>query len=271
MLSIIISSYKPDYFSALEKNIAETCGIPYEIIKIDNPGVMGICEAYNKGAAKARYEYLLFLHEDVEFTDKNWGSRLEEYLKNSEIGAIGLAGSNYLPNCPSPWWLYKENNFLNLTQNNKKDLIGTFDLEKDEEVISLDGVFLALRKNVFKQFKFNEKLKGFHAYDIDLSNRVASTYKNMVTSKIFLKHFSQGVPDKSWIEALIHARKFYSVPNKQKKNYQKEVTAVLHLYKNLCDFGFDRGYIKRTLLTYSSPFKIGFRGSYYMIKKIISI
>ncbi|HBR11511.1 MAG TPA: hypothetical protein DD740_04740 [Chryseobacterium sp.] len=81
MLSIIISSYQPDYFAALEKNIAETCGIPYEIVKIDNPGVMGICEAYNKGAALAQYENLLFLHEDVEFETKDWGGDIGSISK----------------------------------------------------------------------------------------------------------------------------------------------------------------------------------------------
>lgn len=62
MLSIIISSYQPQFYSALEKNIAETIGIPYEIIKIDNPNLMGICEAYNKGASLSKYDYLLFVH-----------------------------------------------------------------------------------------------------------------------------------------------------------------------------------------------------------------
>ena len=71
MLSIIISSYQPHYYTALEKNIAATCGVEYELIKIDNPGLMGLCQAYNKGAEKAKYEYLLFLHEDVNVLTVN--------------------------------------------------------------------------------------------------------------------------------------------------------------------------------------------------------
>ena len=72
MLSIIISSYQPEFYLALEKNIAESIGIPYEIMKIDNPGIMGICEAYNRGAEKAQYDFLLFLHEDVLFETQDW-------------------------------------------------------------------------------------------------------------------------------------------------------------------------------------------------------
>ena len=59
MLSIIISSYQDKFYSALEQNIAETIGIPHEIIKIDNPNLMGICEAYNKGALLSKYDYHL--------------------------------------------------------------------------------------------------------------------------------------------------------------------------------------------------------------------
>lgn len=43
MVSIIISSYQEKFYSALEINIAKTIGIPYEIIKIDNLNLMGIC------------------------------------------------------------------------------------------------------------------------------------------------------------------------------------------------------------------------------------
>ena len=50
MISIVISSYQPHFFAALEKNIVETIGVTYEIVQIYNPGTMGICEAYNKGA-----------------------------------------------------------------------------------------------------------------------------------------------------------------------------------------------------------------------------
>lgn len=81
IISIIISSYQPNYFLALEKNIAETIGIPYEIIKIDNPNTMGICEAYNKGASKAQFENLLFIYEDILFQTKYWGRVIDKLSK----------------------------------------------------------------------------------------------------------------------------------------------------------------------------------------------
>ena len=124
MLSIRISSYQPQFYSALEKNIAETIGIPYEIIKIDNPNLMGICEAYNKGASLSKYDYLLFVHEDVIFHTKEWGQKLINHLKLENVGVIGVAGSNYVPIAPIGWYLPDNSyNFLNYIQNDKNGLL----------------------------------------------------------------------------------------------------------------------------------------------------
>lgn len=73
MISIIISSYNKDYYSQFIENVEKTIGVPYEIIQILNIGAMGVCEAYNKGARQAKFEYLVFCHEDITFETKNWG------------------------------------------------------------------------------------------------------------------------------------------------------------------------------------------------------
>ena len=118
MISIIISSYQDKFYSALEKNIAETIGIPYEIIKIVNPNLMGICEAYNKGASMAKYNYLLFLHEDVIFHTKEWGQKLVSHLEKENVGVIGIAGSNYVPRFPIGWHVPDDKyNFLYLCKH----------------------------------------------------------------------------------------------------------------------------------------------------------
>ena len=203
MLSIIISSYQPHYYQALEKNIAETIGIPYEVIKVDNPGKMGICEAYNHGAQKAQYDYLLFLHEDVLFETQNWGLILTQLLSKKSIGCVGLAGGDYVSTYPLPWWQYKERRFLHLNQISTNEEKKINRLTEHKNVIFLDGVFIACRRNIFLETRFSDYLQGFHGYDMDFSWRASQTHQNIVSHEITLTHFSAGHPNIEWFKSLI--------------------------------------------------------------------
>lgn len=275
MLSIIISSYQEYYFSSLYKNIEETIGnIPYEIIKINNPGLMGLCQAYNQGAKKAHYNYLLFIHEDILFVTINWGEILVNLLKNKEIGVIGIAGSSYVSNSPSFWWSLKETRFSNLIQSfreNKK--IITYKLEpkygNSKNVYSLDGVLLACRKEVYLDFPFNEKLKGYHGYDLDFSVRVASQYKNIVTSEILIHHFSGGNSSQSWFRDLIKARDNFTIPQDQINNKNYELRNYYIFVHHLYDFKFPFFWSINKQLKYLSFNKLGFKGFLLASLKII--
>ena len=203
MLSIIISSYQPHYYIALEKNIADTIGIPYEIIKIDNPGIMGICEAHDRGAEKAQYEFLLFLHEDVLFETKDWGLILTQLLSKKSIGCVGLAGGDYVSTYPLPWWQNKERRFFHLNQISTNEEKKINRLTEHKNVIFLDGVFIACRRNIFLETRFSDYLQGFHGYDMDFSWRASQTHQNIVSHEITLTHFSAGHPNIEWFKSLI--------------------------------------------------------------------
>ncbi|QDP85544.1 hypothetical protein FNJ88_08215 [Chryseobacterium sp. SNU WT5] len=237
MLSIIISSYRPDYYFALEKNIAATCGIVYEIIKVENPGIMGICAAYNIGAEKAQYENLLFLHEDIEFVTENWGRILIDHLNQKNTGIIGVAGSSYVPVAPSSWTVTKKYNYFHILQGNKLNkeafLIQNTP-QKRNKVFAVDGVFLAVKKVVYAQFIFDEKnLTGFHGYDLDFSLRVSKRYQNYVINDILLQHFSEGNLDKIWFDNTTKVRQKLgsSFHKKKDSEVEKEVfVGFLHRY-----------------------------------------
>lgn len=229
MLSIIVSSYQEDFFSRFSENVKNTIGenFLYEIIQQWNPGTMGICEAYNKGAEQAQFENLLFVHEDVIFETKDWGDILMDYLKMDDIGCIGLAGANYIPNTPTPWWVindYANSHLAHYNKKTNKRYDYTFPSRKNGllEKKILDGVFIACRKKIWKRFKFNEHLKGFHGYDINFSLSVNKFYQNYITNKITLIHFSHGNLTKEWLENMIEAYKF-SNPNNQKNDQNTEL------------------------------------------------
>ena len=197
MLSIIISSYQPQYYKKIEENIEKTCDVEYQIIKIDNPGKMGVSEAYNKGVIKAKYPYLLFIHEDILIHTVDWGSKLINHLNQKNVGVIGVAGSSYIVNVPSSWYLldcdYVHMNFIQNSKFENHPIKRKYNIKQEKtKVIKLDGMFLGMTKDVYNKYKFNEEIKGFHGYDTDISLRIANNFDNYVIDNIiYVEWFSQ--------------------------------------------------------------------------------
>lgn len=244
MLSIIVSSYQPEYFLQFSNNIEETIGVnfAYEIIQIWNPNLMGICEAYNKGAEKAQYENLLFVHEDVLFETQNWGAILINFLEDERMGCIGLAGANYIPNTPAPWWIidnYKNSHLAHFNKKTNKRYDYTF--SSDNGLLPskiLDGVFLACRKNIWKRVKFNEELKGFHGYDINFSLAVSEIKQNHILNKINIVHFSAGSLTSEWMTQLIKAYNLSSYKQKDIINKDTELASFKYFADQLRHLDF---------------------------------
>ena len=232
MLSIIVSSYNSAMFEALQKNIEETIGIKYEIIKIHNPGLMGICTAYNKGASLANYENLLFVHEDVIFKSINWGKILiEKYFTLEKVGVLGLAGAKKKFHLPYGWG-YPNDNEKFVFVSHPNDSIINYNYQSPIKIKVIDGVFLALKKDVWAEIKFDENIEGFHFYDIDISLRASEQYNNYIIPDIALFHHSHGNYNNNWMKSAIQLNK------KNYKNYdkctQQELTLIRQMwYKRL--------------------------------------
>ncbi len=210
MLSIIICSKNEILLNAVKNSIASTISVPYEIIAINNPnGKFGICEAYNKGAAQAKYDYLCFSHEDIIFHTKNWGQKVVAHLLNPEVGLIGVVGCIIKPKAPSGVWLNSHYvNRIHMIQGNTNgENYIKYDnplVENISEVKVIDGLWMCCRKEVWKQYKFDEiSFKEFHAYDIDFSLQIGLKYKLYIVYDIELEHLSNGGYSISWIKNMI--------------------------------------------------------------------
>jgi len=219
MLSIIVTSYRHDYFNALSANIGLTIGeTPYELIQIWNPGIMSIGEAYNQGAVKSTHDYLLFLHEDVSFKTNNWGKVVLAYLNRQNTGICGLAGSAKQFNLPIGYetGLKKYRHIYVKHQNDELIEPGL----KPHKVKTLDGVFLAMTKHLWKLFKFDSSIEGFHCYDLDISLRVSIDYQNYVLPEIIIHHLSIGQFNNAWVKSILL---FY------KRTYAYDITTNVEL------------------------------------------
>lgn len=270
MLSIIVSSYQKHYFDQFSKNVKETIGenFNYEIIQIWNPGLMGICEAYNKGAEQSKYENLLFVHEDILFETEKWGKILIEYFKNSNIGCIGIAGSSAKTIYPIAWWNMELYKFISINQlDDELDTKEFFRIKKDMPVTLLDGVFIAVTKNVWKEFKFNEEEnKSFHGYDIEFSLNVASKYQNYVSNKIILTHFSGGTLSQEWFLQLVR------IYRKKKFKFQSikfETISVEWFLRHLINYPFTKKDKIRIFLQFYNPFNYSIINNVRIIKLLL--
>jgi hypothetical protein len=236
MISIIICSRNETLFGKLQGSIKNTIGdIEHEVIKIDNLTLKeSITKVYNRGIAIAKYEFLLFVHEDVVFHTQNWGSILTSiFNQNANIGLLGIAGTKYKSKYPSAFWhTSKDMLYFNLIQHYLHKEPSVFKIGfKDisiEKVVAVDGVFLALRNST--NVKFNEEIQGFHSYDIGISIDVLEKqYDVAVTNQILIEHFSIGNTNLDFVNGNIKFHKLYK--NKlpkyiNKKKFSLEVVAL---------------------------------------------
>jgi hypothetical protein len=247
MISIIICSIKEHLFDRLKSSIIETIGdVDHEFIRIDNSiEKLPITKAYNRGASIAKYKNLLFVHEDVLIHTKNWGQVLLRELNIPDTGIIGIAGSSYVPNAPCGYTNpVRDYNFHYLLQGTKTgSLLYNKIPESNTSIKAIDGVFMAIRKDVFEKFKFNEELPGFHGYDLDLSLRVSITLKNRICEKILIEHRSQGTPNEEYHRNNILIKRNIVVVNDFNDPFN-EYSAYRAFIHSMIEFNFTKAEIK---------------------------
>lgn len=215
MISIVVCSRSTSLFAQLAENVRWSIGTSYELIRIDNSNNnYSIAAAYNEGASKAVYPLLCFIHEDICFTDMGWGNKLNDYFNAfPDAGLIGIAGAIYKRAMPCGWWQTEpgdgEIRRMRIThQESPNEAVNEFYInprnEKVSEVVLIDGVFMATKKSIWEENRFDERLiRGFHGYDLDLSFQIRRTKKILVTYDIGIVHFSTGKKDKGWMDAML--------------------------------------------------------------------
>jgi len=199
MISVIISTYQPILLQSVLQNIAETIGVEYEIVAIENKAQYSICEVYNMGVERAKYPFFCFVHEDVLFETKNWGERLVSIMENdNSIGLIGVAGTKFRSTYPSA--IGQSPGLSQFLRGHiiHWDTYKDFDISQKkietEDVVCIDGVFMFTKKEIFDYCRFDDKmLTHFHGYDIDFSLQVFfQSFRVIVDRGILLAHFSDG-------------------------------------------------------------------------------
>lgn len=239
MISVIISSVNKALLANVSQNIAETIGVPFEIIAIDNSkGERGLCAVYNDGAGRAQYPIVCFMHEDISIKTSNWGQNMIDLFKaNPDAGLIGVAGSSYKPLTPSAWQGTggRGTDYMNILQSFKQSpgepqlFYSNRHNQKVTQVACVDGVWFCTTKEVLSKVRFDEEtFKKFHAYDVDFSMKVGQHYKVLVTYDVLLHHFSEGNFNVEWFLEVLKFHKKWSqqLPAITEKLSQKEKVTI---------------------------------------------
>ncbi|MEI8084985.1 MAG: glycosyltransferase [Paludibacter sp.] len=210
MLSIIICSRNKTLSQDLKNNIEHTIGVDYELVHIDNSeNKYSIFAAYNLGITKSKFPYLCFIHEDVLFHSNNWGINVIAHLQDPKTGILGVAGGDLLTKVPASWatLISPSQNIIQTDLKKNKTVLllhpENYTLSKRSS-ITLDGIFLSMRKEITEKIYFDENLKGFHGYDYDISIQASiAGHVNYVIYDIQLEHFSKGKTDILYFRNLI--------------------------------------------------------------------
>ncbi|RZK56300.1 MAG: hypothetical protein EOO87_05800 [Pedobacter sp.] len=174
---------------------------------------------YNAGAKLAKYDIFCFMHEDVKIHTNNWGVILHKiFCENAKLGLVGIAGSQYKSLAPSSWHCFEidapELMYYQIIQNYKYSVreksyeCSNATNEKLAKVVCVDGVWMCCTRRAYNTYSFDELLlRGFHGYDIDFSLGISQNFQVNVTFEILIEHFSEGNPNKIWLDEIIKVHK----------------------------------------------------------------
>jgi hypothetical protein len=210
MISIIISSCDSNKLARIKSSIVSTIGVEHEIIDIQNKGLYSIAGAYNKGLELAKFDYICFVHEDVEFKSKNWGALLiDRYNSDNTIGLIGLVGTSLLLKYATGWHQSGlVNSYLighiiqgkNSWTDSHYSSFNNSNTDTWKEAAAIDGVFMFTHRKIILSHKFDEKIiNDFHGYDLYLSLKIKEAgYKIFISGAPIIYHYSLGKISKKW-------------------------------------------------------------------------
>ena len=260
MISIVIASVNETHLANVKTNIANTIGVPYEIIDFENhEGEVGLCELYNRGAEQAQFPIICYMHEDVKISTHKWGETVvKAFHKSKSLGIIGVAGGIYKAISPSGWHSVAETTershiIQQFKFSDQEDLHHNINPCQEEValVACVDGVWFCTLKEIVKAHPFDDKLfKGFHGYDIDFSLQVGQKYNVTVRYDILITHFSEGNFNLTWVEEILKLhQKWNKVLPISKVSLDKKAQLLIEkrTFKRFIDEAIENGINKRKL------------------------
>jgi Tfp pilus assembly protein PilF len=173
--------------------------IPHEIIAIRD--ARSLAEAYNRAVATSGADVVVLSHDDVDVLAPDFAARLLSHLNTCDV--VGIVGSTRMTG-PAIGWSGHPHLRGWITHHAPGDVEWRVDVLHPrpvaEGLMSLDGVFLAARREVFAKLPFDAvTFDGFHLYDVDWTYRAASEGMRLTAvGDLELVHASRGTYHDAW-------------------------------------------------------------------------
>lgn len=200
-ISAIVCSIDPVKYAAVVANLnLRFAGHDLDIVGIHD--ARSLAEAYNRGAAKAGGDVLVFAHDDIELRTHDFAARLFAHLERHDgvgvAGASRVAGTRW--DAAGPRHIH--GNVLHLPPPGKAGFLlmaAGFQASVCEARV-LDGVFIAVHRHVWASTRFDAgRYDGFHFYDLDFTRRASDVGARLaVPLDLLLLHRSTGRYGGDW-------------------------------------------------------------------------
>lgn len=208
-ISVLICSIDPARFH----NVVASYRARFAGWKLDIVGVhdaRSLAEGYNRAAARARGDILIFSHDDIELVTADFAPRLVAHLERYD--GLGIAGASQVrgPRIEDAGPRARHGHVLHPPPPERKGallMVAGFQAPVCENIALLDGVFIAVRRHVWETTRFDaDRYDGFHLYDLDFSRRASRAGARFaVPADLTLLHASQGRYGEAWRR---YARRF---------------------------------------------------------------
>ena len=200
-VSVVICSIDAAKFARVTANYRSLFGSrELEIIGIHD--ARSLAEGYNRGIARSNGALVILSHDDIEILTPDFAERIDRHL--GEFDLVGVAGTTRLvtgkwESAGDPYAFVlisspvpEQGGYLTVLRGGGSLVV--------PRIQALDGVFMAMRREVATSIPFDEALfDHFHLYDLDFSFRAyRAGFALAVCRDILVIHQSMGKFDAVW-------------------------------------------------------------------------
>ena len=194
-ISIVVCSIDPErlrrFVAGMEPHLGDRA---HEIVVIRD--ARSLTEGYRRGWERSRHPIVVFCHDDFTILSPDPFGKLESALESADI--VGLAGSTRAAGPAVLWAGHPDVHgcIVHPSKDGKGHEFAVLSLRMGliKGAQTLDGVFLAMRRDVPARIMFDEStFDGFHFYDLDFTYRAARAGLEVsITTDIIGRHDSPG-------------------------------------------------------------------------------